>query len=431
MASESLHRVVIVGGGFAGLNAARRLGKAPVELTLVDRRNFHLFQPLLYQVATGGLSPGDITAPLRAVLKGQDNTTVLLDEAVDVDPGGRRLLCARETIPYDTLIVAAGVSDHYFGHSEWEARAPGLKTVEDATTIRGRILRSFEEAELVDDGEERRRLLTFLVVGGGPTGVELAGAIGELAHHTLPDNFRRHDPAEARILLVEGRDRVLSVYPPALSAAAARSLKRLGVEVLTGTMVSALGEGRVTLERGDERWQQPVGTALWAAGVSAVPFAESLARATGAETEKSGQIHVEPDLSISGHPEILVLGDLAYLRDGDGDPLPGVAPVAMQQGRYAARLIRDRLAGRRPSPFRYRDKGSLAVIGRAAAVADLGRLRFSGVVAWFLWLFIHIMYLVGFANRVMVLVRWAQSYVTRGRGTRLITEPDEGPDRGG
>lgn len=437
--SDSRHRVVIVGGGFAGLNAARRLGRAgrpgrtgrpPVDVTLVDRRNFHLFQPLLYQVATGGLSPGDISAPLRAVLKRQANTTVLLDEAVDVDPEARRLICARQTLPYDTLIVAAGVSHHYFGNPEWEARAPGLKVVEDATTIRSRILRSFEEAELTDDPEERRRLLTFVVVGAGPTGVELAGAIGELARHTLPTDFRRHDPSRARILLAEGVDRVLPPYPPDLSAAAAGSLDELGVEVLTGTLVSEMGEESVTFERDGERWQQPVGTVLWAAGVQAVPFAERLARATGAETEKSGQIHVAPDTSIPGHPEILVLGDLAYLEE-DGEPLPGVAPVAMQQGRYAARLVKDRLAGRTTPPFHYRDKGNLAVIGRAAAVADLGRLRFSGAFAWFLWLFVHIMYLVGFANRVLVLVRWAQSYVTRGRGTRLITDPAEGPEAGG
>jgi len=425
------HRVVIVGGGFAGLNAARRLDHPRIDLTLVDRRNFHLFQPLLYQVATGGLSPADICAPLRKVVSRQADTRVLLDEAVDVDAAARRVVLRGGSLPYDTLVVAAGSHHHYFGHPEWEARAPGLKTVEDATTIRSRILRAFELAETAESDEERRRLLTFVLVGGGPTGVELAGAIGELAHYTLRKDFRRYDPAAARILLVEGLGRVLPPYPEPLSARARRDLERLGVEVLTDTFVDDVGDGRVTLRRkgedGEERREEPAGVILWTAGVQAPALAERLAEATGAETDRSGRIRVAPDCSIPGHPEVLVLGDMARFEGEDGHTLPGVAPVAMQQGRYAAKLVKRRLAGRPTKPFRYQDKGTLAVIGRAAAVADLGRLRFSGLLAWLLWLFIHIMYLVGFANRVLVLIQWAQAYVTRGRGARLITDPREGP----
>jgi NADH dehydrogenase len=421
------HRVVIVGGGFGGINAARRLDDPRIDLTLVDRRNFHLFQPLLYQVATGGLSPAEIAAPLRAVLHRQKGTRVLLDEALDVDPEARRLVLAGGSVPYDTLIVAAGVSHNYFGHPEWEERAPGLKTVEDATTIRSRILRAFEEAEAEEDDRERRRLLTFVIVGAGPTGVELAGAIGELARHTLRQDFRRYDPASARILLVDGLGRVLPTYPEDLSAAARGSLERLGVEVHTGTLVEDLSRVAVTFKAGERLWTEAAGTILWTAGVKAAPLARALAERTGAQTEKSGKIDVGPDLSIPGHPEILVLGDMAHLEDAEGEPLPGIAPVAIQQGKYAAGLVRRRLAGEQVPPFRYRDKGLLAVIGRAAAVADLGFWRFSGLLAWLLWLFVHIMYLVGFANRVLVLTQWAQSYIARGRGARIITDPREGP----
>lgn len=421
------HRVVIVGGGFGGLNAARHLDDRRVEVTLVDRRNFHVFQPLLYQVATGGLSPAEICAPLRAVLGRQENTRVLLDEVVDVDVAGRRAILTDGAVPYDTLIVAAGASHNYFGHPEWEERAPGLKTIEDATTIRSRILRAFEEAEKAKTEEERRRLLTFVIVGAGPTGVELAGAIGELARHTLRRDFRRFDPTSARILLVDGLDRVLPPYPEDLSEAAGKDLERLGVEIHTGTMVEEISRDTVTFQEGERRWTEEAGTILWTAGVKASGLAGKLAEATGAETEKSGQVHVEPDLSLPGHPEILVLGDMAYLEDEEGEPLPGIAPTAIQQGRYAAKLVKRRLAGKEAKPFRYRDKGLLAVIGRAAAVADLGFWRFSGLLAWLLWLFVHIMYLVGFANRVLVLVQWAQSYIARGRGARLITDPREGP----
>ncbi|HSL84094.1 MAG TPA: NAD(P)/FAD-dependent oxidoreductase, partial [Thermoanaerobaculia bacterium] len=309
------HRVVIVGGGFAGLNAARRLDDPRIDLTLVDRRNIHLFQPLLYQVATGGLSPADICAPLRKVVRRQADTRVLLDEAVDVDAKGRRVVLRGGSLPYDTLVVAAGSRHHYFGHPEWEERAPGLKTVEDATSIRSRILRAFELAETAESDEERRRLLTFVLVGAGPTGVELAGAIGELARYTLRKDFRRYDPATARILLVEGLGRVLPPYPETLSARARRDLERLGVEVLTDTFVDGVGEGRVTLlrkgEDGEERREEPAGVILWTAGVQAPPLAERLARATGAETDGSGRLRVAPDCSIPGHPEVLVLGDMA------------------------------------------------------------------------------------------------------------------------
>jgi len=419
----SLHRVVIVGGGFAGLAAAKGLRGSDLQVTLVDRRNFHLFQPLLYQVATGALSPGDITMSLRSILKAHGNTTVLMAEVRDLDVSRRRIVLDCGELEYDTLVVAAGVRHHYFGHPEWEERAPGLKTIEDATTIRGRILQAFEDAERADDEEERRRLLTFVVVGGGPTGVELAGAIGELARQTLKRDFRRFDPATARILLVEGTARVLSPYPAELSTAAERSLARLGVEVLRETLVVGVGPRDVTLKQAERSWSVASGTVLWAAGVQPSRLAERIAGATGTEPGPGGRVAVAPDCSVPGHPEILVLGDMSYLEDRVGTPLPGVAPVAMQQGRYAARLIRNRLAGRPTFPFRYLNRGSLAVIGRAAAVAHLGRLKFSGHLAWLFWLFAHIMYLVGFANRLLVMFQWAYGYFTRGRGARLITGP--------
>lgn len=419
--TSSPYRVVIIGGGFGGLRAVRSLRSAPVAITLVDRRNHHLFQPLLYQVATGGLSPADISAPLRAVLSRQANVRTLLAEVENVDVERREAITDRGRLPYDTLIVAAGLSHHYFGNDEWQAAAPGLKTVEDATEIRGRVLQAFEEAEQTDDPERRRALLTFVVVGAGPTGVELAGAIGELARYTLRHDFRSFDPASARIQLVEGADRVLPAYRAELSAAAARSLERLGVQVLPRTLVREIDETGVLLESEGAARRVPAATVLWAAGVQASPLAERLARHTGAETDRAGRLVVDCSCAIPGHPEILVIGDMACFRDENGEPLPGLAPVAMQQGTYVGRSVRARLRGRSRPPFRYRDRGSLAVIGRAAAVADLGPVRFTGYLAWLLWLFIHIMYLVGFANRVLVLFQWAYSYLTRGRGARLIT----------
>ncbi len=418
---ERTHRVVIVGGGFGGLYAARSLRHAPVRVTLVDRRNFHLFQPLLYQVATGGLSPANIASPLRAVLRRQANAEVLLGEVTGFDVPGRRVLVGEVALPYDTLIVAAGARHHYFGHNEWEPLAPGLKTVEDATGIRRRILRAFEDAEREPDEQKRRALLTFIVVGGGPTGVELAGALGELAHHTLRGNFRHINPAEARILLVEGTDRILPTYVPKLSARARRTLERLGVSVWTNALVADVKPGQVTVRRDGTAEPVAAHTVLWAAGVEASPLARSLASATGAVLDRAGRVSVQPDLSLPGHPEILVLGDMANYPGPGGKPLPGVAPVAMQQGHFAAELIRSRLAGQPAPTFRYRDYGSMATIGAGQAVADLGWVRFSGWLAWMAWLFVHLVKLIQFENRVLVLTQWAVNYFTRNRSARLIT----------
>ncbi|MDH3255273.1 MAG: NAD(P)/FAD-dependent oxidoreductase [Acidobacteriota bacterium] len=423
-------RVVIAGGGFAGLAAARALARAAVDVTLLDRRNYHLFQPLLYQVATGGLSPADISAPLRAVLRRQHNVRVLLATVVDIDPQKRQVILEDGRMPYDVLVLATGVGHHYFAHPEWERRAPGLKTIEDATEIRGRILRAFENAERAADGTERQALLTFVVIGAGPTGVELAGAVGELARFTLRRDFRAVDPRAARIVLIEGADRVLPSYRSELSEAARSSLARLGVEVSTDTRVEAIDERRVTLRTPAGVSEIEAATVLWAAGVKGSRLGAVLARRTGAELDGHGRVKVANDCSLPGHEEIFVVGDLAYFATADDEGLPGIAPVAMQQGRFVGKLIRDRLAGRRTRGFRYRNRGSLAVIGRAAAVADLGALRFTGYAAWILWLFIHIMYLVGFANRVLVLIQWAHGYLTRGRGARLITGRPAGMGEG-
>ncbi len=421
----SAHRVVIVGGGFGGLYAAKALRKAPVAVALLDRRNFHLFQPLLYQVAAGGLSPANIAAPLRAVLKRQRNARVLLGEAAGFDLPGRAVLLANGTrLPYDSLVVATGSTHHYFGHPEWEKLAPSLKSIEDATAMRRRVLYAFEAAERLSDPAARQAWLTFVVVGGGPTGVELAGTLGELAHSTLRNNFRSIDPASARILLVEGLDRVLSTYPPKLSAKAAQSLGRLGVTVLTGALVTDIRPDAVTLRRGGQTEVVPTHTVLWGAGVEASPLARALAQASGAELDRAGRVVVLPDLRLPGHPEVFVIGDMANYSHQTGKPLPGVAQVAMQQGRYAADTIAGRLTGRSPGPFRYKDKGSMATIGRASAVADLGWLRLSGLLAWLAWLFIHILYLIEFENRVLVMVQWASNYFTRNRSARLITGED-------
>ena len=416
-------RVVVVGGGFAGLALVRGLRGAPVDVTLVDRRNFHLFQPLLYQVATGGLSPANIAAPLRALVKRQRNVRVLLAEATDVDAAGRRLLLADGSIPYDVLVLATGARHSYFGRPEWEARAPGLKTLEDATGIRSRILTAFESAEREEDEGRRREWLTFVIVGAGPTGAELAGALAEIARHTLKDEFRRIDPSAARILLVEGADRVLGAYDPALSARAAGDLARLGVEVRTGAIVTDVRVDGVTLRLGEADEAIRARTVLWAAGVEGSELGRILAGAAGATTDRAGRVAVGPDLALAGHPELFVVGDLAVFTHQTGKPLPGVAPVAMQQGRFVARTIRARLAGREEGPFRYADKGSLATIGRASAVAEVAGLRFGGYLAWLTWLFVHLLYIVQFGNRVLVLVQWAWSYLTWGRSARLITAP--------
>ena len=422
------HRIVIVGGGFGGLSVALGLAHADAEVTLVDRRNFHLFQPLLYQVATGGLSPADIASPLRAVVRKQRNTHVLHADVTGFDVASKKVRLDEGELGYDTLVLATGVVPSYFGNDAWEQHAPGLKTVEDATRMRSRILEGFERAEREPDEAKRRAWLTFVIVGGGPTGVELAGAVGELARHTLRRDFRNIRPEESRVLLVEGGPRLLAAFPEKLSGAARRSLERLGVEVLCNTLVDRIEAGRVALRKKNaaESSELDAGTVLWAAGVRATPLGAELATQAGVSTDRMGRVEVEPDCSVTGHPEQFVIGDLAYLKDRNGEPLPGIAPVAMQQGRYVARAIRSRLGGRSIAPFRYRNKGALAVIGRAAAVADLGKhLKFTGYPAWLLWLLVHIMYLVEFENRVLVFVHWAFSYFTRKRGARLITGSDE------
>lgn len=419
------HRVVIVGGGFGGLYATRMLKHADVNVTLIDRRNFHLFSPLLYQVATGALSPGEIASPLRYVLNRQKNTRVLLGEVVDLDVDRRELLLADGSrIPYDTAIFATGSTHSYFDHPEWEKRAPGLKTIEDATEVRARVLLAFERAEKEAELESRRERLTFVVVGGGPTGVELAGAIGEISRDTLKRDFRSINPADANIFLIEGADRLLPTYPPKLSRAAETSLRRLGVHTRTGAKVTQIDEHGVTFRANGKDAEIPARTVLWAAGVQASSLGKVLANRTGAVLEHAGRVPVEPDLSIAGHPEILVIGDLAAFLQ-DGKQLPGVAPTAIQQGKYAAKLIRNRLRNEKTKPFRYLDKGSLATIGRNSAVAQIGPLQFSGILAWLAWLFVHLLYIVEFENRVLIVVQWAYDYFTYNRGARLITGPDK------
>jgi NADH dehydrogenase len=422
MYGESHHHVVIVGGGFAGLYAAQSLRRAPVRVTLIDRRNFHLFQPLLYQVATGGLSPADIASPLRSVLRRQHNVCVLQGEVTGFDAAGHRVLLGDASVEYDTLIVAAGASHHYFGHADWEPLAPGLKSIEDATEIRRRVFDAFERAEREPDAVRRQEWMTFAVVGGGPTGVELAGAMGELAHHTLPRDFRHIDTRQAEVHLLEGTERILAAYDERLSRAAAKSLERLGVQVHTGSVVTEIQPDGVTIRQEQQSATIAARTVVWAAGVQGSPLGAALARAIGAELDRQGRVLVGPDLSIPGHPEIFVLGDLAHARQPAGRPLPGVAPVAMQQGAYTARLIARRLRGQATPPFRYRDRGSMAVIGRSAAVAQIGRLRLHSFPAWLVWLLVHLIYLVEFENRLLVLMQWGWIYVTKNRSARLITE---------
>ncbi len=423
------HRVVVVGGGFAGLYATKVLADDPlVSVTLVDRRNFHLFQPLLYQVATGALSPGEIAQPLRSVFRRSSNVTVLLGEAIGLDPVDRRVALADgATIPYDSLIVATGARFSYFGRDDWAPLAPGLKSVDDALEIRRRIFIAFEAAEREGDPARRAEWMTFVVVGGGPTGVELAGALGEIAHDTLRRDFRSIHPPDARIVLVEALDRILPTYPPDRSESARRQLERLGVVVRTGTRVVDIGERavRVLVVASGVEETIPARTTLWAAGVQASSFARAVAAATGAETDRAGRVVVTPELTIPGHPEIFVVGDAAVQPWGEGRSVPGVAQGGIQGGKYAARTIRRRLRGELVPPFRYRDFGDVAVIGRLAGVTNIGWLgrvgRQGGLPAWLLWLGIHIAYLIGFANRLVVLTRWAWSFLTHGRGSRLIT----------
>ncbi len=417
-------QVVIIGGGFGGLYAAKAMRRLPVRLTVVDRYNYHLFQPLLYQVATGGLSPGDIASPLRGIVGQQKNTWVLQANVVDIDPVARQVILTDGALPYDVLVVATGVRHSYFGHEEWSDDAPGLKTIDDALEIRRRVFTAFEKAERESDPAQRQMWQTFILVGGGPTGVELAGALGELANRTLRDDFKNIDPTQTRILLVEGGERVLPTYPANLSTKAARAVERLGVTIRLKTMVTQVGEHWVTLKVGEKVEQVAAGTILWAAGVQASPLGRVLAEKMGAELDRSGRVIVNPDLTLPNYPDIFVIGDLAHFAHQTGQPLPGVAQVAMQMGAYVAqRLKKGEPAGQRPA-FHYTDKGNLAVIGRNAAVADLGWLKLSGYLAWLIWVFIHITYLIEFDNKVKVLFEWFQDYLFRKRGARLITRMD-------
>ena len=420
-------KVVIVGGGFGGLAVARGLKDAPVDVTLVDRRNFHLFQPLLYQVATGGLSPANIAAPLRSILRGQKNAQVLLAEATGIDAENRRLLIDGGALDYDILVMATGSRHHYFGHPEWETHAPGLKTIEDALEIRRRLLLAFETAERLGPGDATKPWMTFVVVGGGPTGVELAGAIAEMARHTLQPEFTSIQPSEARVILLEALDRVLPPYPPSLSEAARRSLQELGVEVRTGVTVQGIDEDGVTVSTGDTTEHIASKTVLWAAGVIATPPGAALSALLGVEADRAGRALVQPDLTVVGHPEVFVIGDLASVEQG-GKALPAVAPVAMQEGDFIARAIRRRLDGKPAGRFKYRSLGMLATIGRSRAVADFGFFRLSGFPAWAAWLGVHILKLARFENRLLVLVQWAWNYWTRNRSARLITGRDSPPD---
>ncbi|WP_337885351.1 NAD(P)/FAD-dependent oxidoreductase [Fischerella thermalis] len=416
------HQVVIIGGGFGGLYAAKSLNNDNVNVTLIDRRNFHLFQPLLYQVATGAISPADISSPLRSVLNKSKNTKVLLGEVNDIDPQGQKVLMGDEIIPYDTLIVATGAKHSYFGKDEWESFAPGLKTVEDAIEMRHRIFMAFEAAEKETDPQLRRAWLTFVIVGGGPTGVELAGAIAELAYHTMKEDFRNIDTTEAQVILLEGLDRILPQFAPELSVQAETSLQKLGVTVQTKTLVTNIENDFVTIKQGEQVLQITAKTVLWAAGVKASPLGQVLAQKTGIECDRAGRVIVEPDLSIKGYPNIFVIGDLAHFAHQNGKPLPGVAPVAMQQGEYVASLIKQKLQSQTSlSRFYYVDRGSLAVIGQNSAVVDLGFIKFTGFVAWLFWLLVHIYFLIEFDNKLIVMIQWGWNYFTRNRGARLIT----------
>lgn len=415
------HKVVILGGGFGGLTAARSLKNAPVQVTLIDRCNYHLFQPLLYQVATGSLSPANVAGPLRDILHKQKNTQVLLGEAVHIDAAKRRVILSDGAVDYDTLIVATGASHQYFGHDEWEQFAPGLKNLNDATAMRGRILLAFEAAERERNPEKLRAWMTFVIVGAGPTGAELAGALGEIAHDTLLHDFRSIDPTQTRIILVEGTDRALPSYPPKLSEAARKMLVRLGVTVQTGAMVTDIRADGVTIRCGDHDEMIPTRTVLWAAGVLASPLGVILSQEAGAKLDRACRVIVEPDMSIAAHPEIFVIGDLSNFSHQTGQPLPGVAQPAIQQGNYVAKLIRARLRGDKLPPFHYFDKGNLATIGRGAAVADLNWLRISGWPAWLMWVFVHLIYIIQFQNRLLVMLQWAWLYITFDRSARLIT----------
>jgi NADH:ubiquinone reductase (H+-translocating) len=416
-------RVVIIGGGFGGLSAAQQLNSDLLDVTLIDRRNYHLFQPLLYQVATGSLSAGEIASPLRSVLSRHRNTRVWLGTVVDVDPDSKRVFLADGTIvPYDSLIVAAGSQTTYFGHNEWQEWAPGLKSIEEATTVRHKILYAFEVAERLSDPEQRRAWLTFVIVGAGPTGVELSGAIAEIARQTLKNDFRSINPGEAKVVLLDGAPRVLMSFPEDLAEKANRSLVRLGVQVRCGAMVKHVDDDGLTIEADKQTDSIAAKTVVWAGGITSSPLGKILAGRTKAEADKAGRVKVKPDLTIPNYPDVYVIGDLASATDRTGKPLPGLAQVAMQGGAYAAKAILRKVKGQRElSPFHYFDKGSLAVIGRAAAVADVFGAHLSGFIAWFVWAFIHLLYLVTFQSRILVFIQWGIQNVTFSRGARLIT----------
>jgi NADH:ubiquinone reductase (H+-translocating) len=419
----AIHRVVILGGGFGGLNAAQKLKRAPVEVTVIDRRNFHLFQPLLYQVATGSLSPGEIAAPLRGVLSKQKNARVLLGEAADIDPQARRVILRDGAVfEYDSLIVATGSQTSYYGNDGWRQWAPSLKSVEEATAIRHKILYAFERAERAASDDEARNWLTFVIVGAGATGMELAGALAEIANETLKNDFRRINPREAKILLLEGGPRVLTSFPEGLSAKAERLVEKLGVQVLKSVMVTDIDQDGVTYKTAQGSEKLAAKTVLWAGGVVTNEFGRKLGERTKAETDRTGRIRVNPDLTVPSHPDIFIIGDLALSQGQNGKPLPGVAQVAIQGGAYAAKAIRARLRGKKDlPPFRYFNKGDMAVIGRAAAIANIFGFHLSGLLAWLTWLFVHLMYIVEFQNRVLVFVQWGFEYLTFSRGARLIT----------
>ena len=418
MSEKGPHRVVVVGGGFAGLAVAKSLGgRRGVAVTLIDRRNHHLFQPLLYQVAMAGLSPAQIAAPIRGLLARHDNVAVLQEEVVGVDLEEREVVTRQRRQPYDSLVLACGSGHSYFGQWQWEDHAPGLKTLAQATEIRRRVLSAFEEAESEEDPQRRRQLLTFVIVGGGPTGVELAGAIGEMSRFTLARDFRRIDPTHTRVVLVEARDTILPMFRRELANRAKRDLEKLGVQVWTSSPVKDVGDWGVQV--GEERLA--AATVLWAAGVQASPLGLRLTD----DLDRQGRVPVEPDLSLRGHPEVFVLGDMArFVPEGESEPLPGLAPVAMQQGRYVGQTIRGDIAGRERRPFHYVDKGQMATIGRSRAIAQVGRFGFGGFFAWLVWLVIHIYYLTGFHNRLLVVIQWAWSYLGFKRGARLIVRPE-------
>ncbi|AFZ57701.1 NAD(P)/FAD-dependent oxidoreductase [Anabaena cylindrica FACHB-243] len=418
---KPLHQVVIVGGGFGGLYTAKTLANANVDVTLIDKRNFHLFQPLLYQVATGTLSPADISAPLRSVFSKSKNTKVLLGEVSVIDPKAQQVILGDQIVPYDTLIVATGANHSYFGKDSWKETAPGLKTVEDAIEMRRRIFSAFEAAEQETDPVKRRAFLTFVIVGGGPTGVELAGAIAELAYKTLKEDFRNINTSEAKILLLQGGDRILPHIAPELSKVAAESLQKLGVVIHTLTRVTNIENDIVTFKQNDELTDIASKTILWAAGVQGSALGKVLAERTDVECDFSGRVIVEPDLTIKGYKNIFVIGDLANFSHQNGKPLPGVAPVAKQQGEYVGGLIQLRLHGHTLPQFHYTDVGSLAMIGQNLAVVDLGFIKLTGFLAWVFWLIIHIYFLIEFDTKLVVVFQWAWNYITRNRRSRLIT----------